>query len=195
MTDRRKCILLDAAAATVLLAGIAAGFVSDGGMFLCPACTLWIMGIIVLLLTRLVPGKVRKSAAGLIGVTVLVVVCAVYWVYTALPGTMFRTFVLDPIPESVRFERSEFQRGVGDHSAYLAFTLDPCDLPAILRARAYKVQPGTKTDSFGDPGWWRPESLSNPRLYVAEETNNSYSTVRLWVGDANSAALFAHIRL
>lgn len=114
----------------------------------------------------------------------------------ARPSRLARLYLADPLPASVRVERSgRLFNGVGEFAAFLKITLNANDLPALLARYPYATdtsRPATTQPTQNEPDWWRPGELSPATCYT-HSTGNIW--VELWVSQDARQAYFWYVKL
>jgi hypothetical protein len=161
--------------------------------FLCAEIGAFLLGVLIIsVATRLIGNPVRKRVIWLALVTILAGSAIGYVHYKASANCLFRDFVVDPMPNSVRIldSQSVFAR---DYAIFLHFQLAPGDFDALLRKRQYKAgsdQPGQGGPGLSHPPWWQPQLLANPALHLWE--GGTTETAWLWVNEARTEAYFAY---
>ncbi len=132
----------------------------------------------------------RKQMVSLILVLLMSAAVSGVVFYETGSNSLFRNYVADPVPGSVRILGSEYQGGL-DPAVYLHFEISPDDFEAILRKRPYEIRPDVSEPSVRLPAWWKPQSLKNATVYfyqgVSDESKNW-----MWVNELKTEVYFAY---
>ncbi len=144
------------------------------------------MGLAVItVLTLFIKQRGRRRAVSLI-LVLLMSAAAVGAAYYEMNGkTLFRRYVADPVPGSVRILNSKYWGGM-DPAVFLHFETSPADFEAVLQKRPYAIK----------PDWWRPQSLENATIYYWEKKRSDPGRqpdiAWIWVNESKTEVYFAY---
>lgn len=106
--------------------------------------------------------------------------------------TLFRAFLLDPIPESVEilhFQEDEIFRDY----VLLHFKISPEDLGLILTSKGWETRDYAIIEQHDEARWWDinslGDSLTNYTVSYRNESNNS-RTEEMWVNSQKTEVFF-----
>lgn len=152
--------------------------------------------LIVSIVGKFVQGPaLRRKVSMTLVVCMSLAVVGSAW-YRTVPDRLFREYVANPMPSSVRVLHSQYQEE-RDPAIFLYFEFSPNDLDAILRTREYRkheivIVEEMRIRSRKPPSWWNPGSLTNPSLHEwpSQVEYQPYS-VWLWVDESKTKAYCA----
>ncbi len=104
---------------------------------------------------------------------------------------LFKTFVLDPIPDSVNILHSHDEVLLFDPSIWLHFTIAPEDYDLILASEAWTVDDSAFDGIYNTPveDWWKPESLEGRTKYYVQFGDRGWWKT-MWVNAQKNEVYF-----
>jgi len=192
MSMRSRIAWKAAEMATVTLAGVLM-FTRYGLGFVCVGVAALLVGVVIVsAVLPFIRRPLLRRKVSLIMVAGIASLAVGFAYYETASTTLFRRYVADPIPASVRILESEYQGGL-DSAVYLYFELSPDDLDAVLRTRPYANTRRMDGPLGTAPAWWKPDSLANPTVYYREDQSDApQHATWLWVNETKTKAYFTH---